>query len=399
MLMVNKYDFSTIDYSGYYYNIHNVIDKYKDVLLYVIIGGRNTGKTFSTLVECIRDKKVFAYLRRSIDDIKIITTRGKVSTTKGGLKGIDVDTSPMKSVNRAVGSNIRCLPVENGLSVFMECDKDLSPLGQPCGYAIALNAVGKIKGIDLSDVDVIIYDEFASTLETKAYNEETSILELYKTITRDSVHKGKRVPIIALSNASNINAPLITAFALENDLVQMIADGDEFKIIDRDGAKILVQLLQPNPDFLQEEHNSELYRITKGTKWNAYAYGNEFAYNDTSKVKGRDEFKSFISETIPLHKIDYLFNIAWDNKMYTMIEVQSLDSNQTDNSIFYLYENRKMVNPDIKIWNFNRESDRRLFYQTYNDTITTAVEANVLYFENYNMYEKLYWKEYLQKGT
>ena len=397
-----SYDYSQVDYSGYYYNVQNLMDEYPNAFMYMVIGGRNTGKTFSALVECLRHNKVFAYIRRSIDDIKAITTSSRTATTKGKIKMLDVDTSPLKSVNRSIGSNIRCLSVQTGISAFMECEEDLTPVGQPKGYAIALNAVGKIKGIDLSDVDVYLFDEFGSTFEMKAINEEDAILELYKTITRDSVHKNKRVPIVALSNASSINAPLIQAFQLENEIIQMTSAKETKRVVDRDGAQIVIELLAPNKDFLAKEKESDLYKLTRGTRWNDYAYGNEFAYDDTSKVMSKEQFTQWLSENIPIHKVTEQFNIRMDNKVYTLSKFSAYTDDSLENEfniIYYFYENTKEVNKQIDSWYFNAESQRRLFFKAMQDFIVRGIEAELIYFENYKMYELLYWKEYIHKGT
>ena len=56
--------------SDYYYDIVVDIRDYPEAWCLVIFGGRNTGKTYSTLRNCIENKHIFVYAKRTIEDVK-----------------------------------------------------------------------------------------------------------------------------------------------------------------------------------------------------------------------------------------------------------------------------------------------------------------------------------------
>ena len=56
--------------SKYYYDVRD--DLKQGCWLNLIVGGRNTGKTYSTLRMCKEDKKDFAFTKRTNDDVKIL---------------------------------------------------------------------------------------------------------------------------------------------------------------------------------------------------------------------------------------------------------------------------------------------------------------------------------------
>ena len=56
--------------SKIYYDIRD--DLIPDSWCYVIIGGRSTGKTYGALKMCYNLKKKFVFLKRTIDDVKLL---------------------------------------------------------------------------------------------------------------------------------------------------------------------------------------------------------------------------------------------------------------------------------------------------------------------------------------
>ena len=386
---------------GYYYQIEDAFKKCPNALLYLIVGGRNTGKTYSTLKYLIEHNITFAYIKRTNDDIKAISV--KTVTRNKAVKVMDVDLSPFKSINRDCGTNVKAIAVDKGISGFYNCDADGLPCSKLLGYALSLNAVQFFKGFDLSDVDVICFDEASQLLGTNAYKEDIAILELYKTITRDSVHKGRNVPLIALSNACDINAPIVKAFNLVQDLTNLIVSKKEDLIVDRDGAKIYLQMLKPNPHFLQKERESPLYKLTKGTLWNEYAYGNDFSYCDTSKCITVDEFKQRVLDTMPVYDMSYICRIKYNRQQYSLLQVSNLGGSDNDNddeigALYYLYADTKVR--DIKNkFDFSTESDRRQFSELLGVTVNKLITAGVFYFENYDLYTLIYHDDYLRKGV
>ena len=61
-----------------YYDISEDFKLYPDLWCYVVIGGRTTGKTYSALKYCLKKKIKFVFLKRTIEDVKLLCNRGKL---------------------------------------------------------------------------------------------------------------------------------------------------------------------------------------------------------------------------------------------------------------------------------------------------------------------------------
>ena len=176
----------------YYYNVNNDMETYPEAIFIFTFGGRGTGKTYGALKTVIDKNMKFAFIKRTIEDVKLLTAGNKLGKKKEEGDA-SFDASPFKPLNRDFGYNIRAFSVYPGLGAFYNCDENNNAEGEPLGYITALSAVGKIKGFDLSDVDVMIFDEFCpKSFEVVSKNEDSMILDMYKTLSRDREHRGRK---------------------------------------------------------------------------------------------------------------------------------------------------------------------------------------------------------------
>lgn len=219
----------------YYYDIKEDLKKYPDAWCYIIIGGNSTGKTYSTLWHEYTENRPFAFVKRTNDDVDILCASNK-----------KVDLSPFKKINRDKGIDVGCQKVTKGVGAFYN-RKDGEIDGAPIGYAMSLNAVGSVKGFDVSEIKDIVFDEFIpQPWERVDRKEGDKTLVLYRTISRDREHRGDEpLRLICLANATRIFNPLLEVLELVDVVTNMKINGDIYWY-DRG---IMIHLLDDMDDF------------------------------------------------------------------------------------------------------------------------------------------------------
>ena len=112
-----------------------------------IWGGRGTGKTYGFLQDVrYTNPRRFLILRRTQKQIDLLRKPA---------------FNPFKPVDADHDDYTVCVK-DGELGVFYQGRDEagkIVPTGMPLGYAVALSTVHNVRGIDLSDVEIIIYDE------------------------------------------------------------------------------------------------------------------------------------------------------------------------------------------------------------------------------------------------
>lgn len=358
---------------NYYYDIKKDIEEYPDAVFIFVIGGRNTGKTYSSLSYCLDNTKGFTFCKRTNDDVELLCSDLKSIKNGDEEVKINVDLSPFKSINRDRHINIKAfsVPKAKGVGVFCACDDNNIPFtGDPISYALSLNAVKKIKGFDLSDMsDVQIFDEFIPMLgEVVRRTEGESLLDLYKTIIRDREHRGlPPMKLICLANAITISNPVFATFEIVDDVAEMVIKCEHTLYIpDR---RILIRILENNPAFDEVEHNSALYKAMGSTAWGAVAFGNEFAYDDFTNVK-----KKSLKHYSCICRVDY------KRKDYYIY--------RNDEGRYYMTRTR---NTHYKMcYNLDSISERRRFFQDCWCQLNMAIIERSIDFETFGMFDMIF---------
>lgn len=358
---------------NYYYDIKKDIEKYPNATFIFVVGGRNTGKTYSSLSFCLDYCSGFTFCKRTNEDVELLCSDLK-SIKKGSEEvTINVDLSPFKSINRDRLINIKAfsVPKAKGVGVFCKCDDENIPLtGDPIAYALSLNAVKKIKGFDLSDMsDVQIFDEFIPMLgERVRRTEGESLLDLYKTIIRDREHRGKQpMKLLCLANAITISNPVFSTFEIVDDVAEMVLHGkDTLYIEDR---QILIRILENNPLFDEVEHNSALYKAMGQTAWGHVAFNNEFAYDDFTNVKKRSLKGYSCICRLDYKKKDYYIYRREDGRYY-MTRTRTR---------YYKYS-----------YDLDSISERRRFFQECWCQLNMAIIERMFDFETFGMFDIIF---------
>lgn len=350
--------------SNYYFNINDDLKRFPDCWAYFVWSGRNTGKTYSTLAHMLDTGARFLFVKRCVEDCKLLMSgSGKVGAK---ISQYGADFSPFKALNRDRGTNIRAFSIYKGyVGGFWHCDEHNAPLLDPIGYIVPLNAVSKVKGFDMSDCDYLIFDEFIpSRWERVDRNEGKQLLDLYMTVARDREHRGKEpLKLICLANPTEINCPIMQELEIADDASDMCIKGQEF----REVRGMLLHQLQMGEDFIENEERMPIIQSMEGTAWKALTMGDGFAYNDLGMLK-----------RIALKGFRCLLEIRYRKHLWYIYERDGT-----------YYVCRSPNKPALGTFDLNKDADARRFFMEYAiDLKADYTEGRVL-FQTYTMYDVL----------
>ena len=190
-----------------------------------VVGARGVGKTYGVFKKLIAEGKKFIYLRRLKSQLDQC----------GKLEG-----NPFKKINDDLSRDIKPFS-SGGIITFREIDKT----GNIIAVGVALSVVANVRGIDFSDYDYIIFDEFiASAGERPIKNEFQAFLNFYETVNRNRELEGKQaVKCIMLGNANTLINPYFSAWHFMRTAVKMIT-GNQMVWRSPDNTRIVIMLLQ-----------------------------------------------------------------------------------------------------------------------------------------------------------
>ncbi len=335
-----------------YYDIAEDFKHYPDCWCYAVIGGRTTGKTYSSLKYCYKNKIKFVFVKRTIEDVKLLCNRGKLSEYA-------FDASPFKPINRDLGCQVESrLISDKGIGGFWRFADDVQT-GDIVGYILALNAVQKFKGFDLSDCDVIIFDEYIPQPWERINSKEgEQLLDLYVTVARDREKRGKNpLKLVLLANAVRLYNPVNETLEITDLIADMQANGQEF-IEDRG---ILIHNM---PDKYIDYSDTPIYKAMGKTAWGRMAYDNTFAYDDTSNVTSRS-----IKGYHPIAEVIYKNDDHWF--------IYSKEGN-------YIINTSRAEN--VPVYDLSKDNDLKRFNIDVRLNILDALIDNRVSFQKYSMY-------------
>lgn len=343
-----------------YYNIQDDIDAYPEAWCYLVVGGRNTGKTYGCLKYHLLNNLTTCFLKRTNKDVDLLCLGHRLGEKSGDY---EVDLSPYKSINRDLGTHVMAYKIDDGLGAFYE-DVDGSPAGKPKAYLMSLNAVHKYKGFDLSECYSITFDEFIpQNYERVSTKEGEQLMELYKTIARDRVERGRsELKLICLANAVNVFNYTFDVLEVTDLVAEMSIKHQPLIYMEERG--ILIRLLQTSEEMMAVERNTGIYKAMGQTAWGRMAFGNEFAYNDFSNIK-RVSLKNYK----PLILLNYRgksFYIYVGNQGYYMTTAK---------------------NKTPFTYNLDKEMDQRRFFNEQLFELLNASIEGRMYFDTYTMYD------------
>ena len=352
----------------FYYNIFDDIKAYPDAWAYLVTGGRSTGKTYGGLKGSYEDHIKFIFAKRTADDVNLMCSGTKM--IKGTEEKEDPDFSPFAPINRDLGCLIKAYQLYPGLGVFYDTyidDKGKEyATGAPIGNIIGLNVATKFKGFDMSDCDLLFFDEFIPRKWERINRGEGDLLmDLYATVSRDRILRGKPpLKLVGLANAVQLSNPLSNTLEITDIMADMQLKGIDHLYLEDRG--IFIRLLAGTKDFQEAIKNDPVYKAMGHTAWGQMAYENQFAYDDLTNV-GKQQLKGFK----PVCSFTY--------KMATNYVYQNQGKYFICHSAF---NDKSKPHYDL-----NRENDQKRFYIEYAiDLRAECINDNVR-FTNYSMYD------------
>lgn len=201
-----------------------------------VVGARGVGKTYGLFKKLVNDKKPFIYLRRLKSQLDLCAK---------------LDGNPFKKLNADMGLDIQ--PKSSGGILTFRTDDYTVAAG------VALSVVANVRGIDYSDYDFIVFDEFiANAGERPIKNEFDAFLNFYETVNRNRELEGKpAVKCIMLGNANTLINPYFAAWHFMKTAIKMISGG-QMVWRSQDQTRMVILLL--NSPISQRKSETALYR-------------------------------------------------------------------------------------------------------------------------------------------
>lgn len=337
-----------------YYDVFDDLKKYPNATIIIAYSRRGVGKTYSALKGALERKQKIVYIKRTMADVDLICSASET-----------FDTSPYKPINRDCGTNIKPHKIAPGIGSFNHYNDDNEPVGAPVAYAVALSAIKNMKGIDFSDCDFIIFDEFIPQVsETRiSANESECLMDLYETVSRDRIKRGREeLKMLLFANAENIYCNIVDGLEILDELAEIAVSGARYKWIE--SRNILIHHVN-EIELTDAEKQGGLYKVMAGTAWHKKAYGGEFSKADFSNIS-----KSVLKNYGCLMMIHYRqkdFYIYQKDDHFYIGNIKSNRFKQT--------------------FNLNRDNDVRLFYLKYVLDIQEACINGNVKFSSYSLYD------------
>lgn len=239
-----------------------------------VVGARGVGKTYGLFKKLVLENKKFLYLRR-------LKTQLDLCTKEEG--------NPFKKINTDLGTNIYPFS-SDGITTFRKGEKT----GELVAVGMALSVVANVRGIDFSDIDYIVFDEFiASDGERPIKNEFKAFLNLYETVNRNRELEGKpAVKCFMLGNANTLVNPYFSSWHFMKTAVKMIIGG-QMLWRSADNTRMVILLL--NSPISARKKETALYQNATND-FLQMALDNAFRTDETQiKSEPLNEYQHIVS--------------------------------------------------------------------------------------------------------
>ena len=228
----------------------------------IIVGGRGTGKTFSSLQYMIEEGRRFIFMRKNQVQLDMVSKKG---------------FTPFEPLVNELGLPIETAPMGGKVTKVTLGNVDI-------GYMIALSAISSIRGFDASTVTDIVYDEFIHELHEKPMKGEFEALaNAYETVNRNRELKGfPPVRLYLLANSNSLDSDILLGFKIIETLQRMRKKKHGI-YFDKKRSLLIVDLFASPISEMKKD--TALYRATEGSEFYDMAVENEFSHDRTDKVQ------------------------------------------------------------------------------------------------------------------
>lgn len=259
-----------------YLNFKYILDL--QVPFIFIVGGRGTGKTYGALKMAHDHNIRFMFMRRTQKQIKMLKKPS---------------FNPFKKLSENEGLNIDMISSDE-VTVITEHKEEYDDI---LGYACAVSDIANMRGIDASDVDLLIYDEFIPLANERVQRgEESGFLDIYESISRNRELEGdKPLQVLALANSNEMANPIF----MELNLVRV---GEKMKkkkqelYIDKDRGVAIIYL--DHSPISEKKKETALYKLLgEASNYSRMSLNNEFIIEDEDIIKSKPikEYKAVVT--------------------------------------------------------------------------------------------------------
>lgn len=289
----------------------------------ICIGGRGTGKTWSSLRHLLENNIPFIYLRRTSAQMELVSKE---------------EFSPIVKVGSDIGISLVCSPLSKYASGVFRLSEDGKPMGEAVAYNMALSTIANARSFDASRVKVILFDECIPEKHERAItHEEEAFLNMYESIDRNRQLNGEPpVKCVCLANANNLEAPILSALNCVKILDLMKKKNLSVKTDNDLGLTIC---LLNNSPISAEKRETALYRLTLGKgDFTDMALANAFSHDNYTDIGSKP-----LSEYIPIAAIGKIClyrhknNYSWYVSETKSGKPKEFENTITDRQRFRLY--------------------------------------------------------------
>ena len=315
-----------------------------------IVGGRGIGKTYSAIGEGIENHRgSFMYLRN---------TREQLAESCGNFG------NPFKKWAGDHDRDIR-LEIERKHAVINEYKEDSSgnQIKHTIGAGANLSTFENLRGVDLSNIDFILFDEFIEN-RTLTFDQFRAFVNMYETVNRNREITGSEpCKVILLSNAQRLGNPILRGFNLIPIIESMQKAGQRAY----SNGPIRIEL--PFSDVSEGKRDTALYKAVEGSNYTQEALNNNFINDSFAGVK-----KVNINEFMPVVAIDdiYIYRHKSESYFYACgIQAKCKHFTSIDNFVVFY----KLYGLKLKL----AAADDKLFYSDYSTKVDLLNLLKMLY--------------------
>lgn len=230
-----------------------------------IVGGRGIGKTYNSIEKAVTEfKGHFLYLRN---------TREQLQESCGAFG------NPFKKWAQDHDRDIVMRLEKSHAVVYETVAEGVRSEVNIIGFGANLSTFENLRGVDLSNVEFIIFDEFIEN-RTLTFDQFKAFLQMYETVNRNRELLGKEpVKVVLLSNAQRLGNPILRGFNLIPVIENMQKAGQ------RSWADGPIRIELPFSEVSDAKRQTALYQAVKGTDYSKEALDNNFINDSFTGVK------------------------------------------------------------------------------------------------------------------
>lgn len=321
-----------------WFNIADYEPKFKPNNFF--IGARGIGKTYSAFSYVLEEKpQTFIYIRNTVIQLDECCNNFGNPFKKWG-----------KDHNRDI-----FMKKERSHAVIYERLNEDEVI--EIGYGAALSSFDSLRGVDMSDITIGIFDEFIEK-KTLQFDQFRAYDDFYETVNHNRDLLGEEpFKIICLSNAQKLSNGILVGKNLITNIEHLIATGQ--KSFSNKSCFVCL----PVSEVSELKKNSAFYQDMENTKTYKEAIENKFANDSFYGIKKRP-----LKEYVGLCMIDgiYIYKHKANAKLYACF---SRCSNVPE---------------------FTSKDNFSLFYRAYGSMLDVSAAQGVLEYENFTVKSLLF---------